>query len=195
MIYDHDRDEPKPEQVVDPAAVEGLNTMLHQVVLSGTGRRANLDGFLVSGKTGTTNDYHDAWFMGFTGNYVAGVWFGNDDYAGMKEMTGGTLPAQTWHEIMAYAHQNVEPKPVPGLPAAPAVAVANTATPTIANGARPPATLSKASVDALTTIATSMHVAEMGRPSTKIQGMSLDPMRDLASTDAIRGTARIIDLR
>ena len=63
-----------------------------------------------AGKTGTTNAYRDAWFDGFTGNYVCTVWFGNDDSTSMNNMTGGSLPARTWHEIMAYAHQGIELK-------------------------------------------------------------------------------------
>jgi penicillin-binding protein 1A len=55
--------------------------------------------------------------MGFTGNFVCGVWFGNDDYTSTNRMTGGALPAQTWHEIMSYAHQGIELKQIPGLPA------------------------------------------------------------------------------
>ena len=71
-------------------------------------------GIKAAGKTGTTNAYRDAWFVGFTGNYRAGVWFGNDDYAPTNRMTGGSLPAMTWQEIMAYAHQGIEIKPIPG---------------------------------------------------------------------------------
>ena len=94
-----------------------MNTMLRQVVVGGTGRAADLPGLPVAGKTGTTNGYHDAWFVGFTGNYVCAIWFGNDDYTAMRDKTtGGSIPAQTWHQIMAYAHEGVEPKPVPGLP-------------------------------------------------------------------------------
>jgi penicillin-binding protein 1A len=85
------------------------------VVEEGTARRAILDGIKSAGKTGTTNAYRDAWFVGFTGNFVCGVWFGNDDYTVMNQMTGGSLPAQTWHEIMAYAHQGIELKAIPGL--------------------------------------------------------------------------------
>ena len=82
-----------------------------------------LDGIRSAGKTGTTNAYRDAWFVGYTGNYVCGVWFGNDDYPPTNRMTGGSLPAMTWHEIMAYAHQGIELKPLPGLPpAAPSTA-------------------------------------------------------------------------
>jgi penicillin-binding protein 1A len=89
--------------------------MMTKVVEEGTARRAILDGIKAAGKTGTTNSYRDAWFVGFTGNFVCGVWFGNDDYTVMHQMTGGSLPAMTWHEIMAYAHQGVELKPIPGI--------------------------------------------------------------------------------
>src|SRR5215831_8252633 len=92
-----------------------MNMMMNKVVEEGTARRAILDGIKAAGKTGTTNAHRDAWFVGFTGNFVCGVWFGNDDYTTMNQMTGGSLPAQTWHEIMAYAHQGIELKPIPGL--------------------------------------------------------------------------------
>jgi penicillin-binding protein 1A len=69
----------------------------------------------IAGKTGTTNAYRDAWFMGFSGNFVCGIWMGNDDYTPTRRMTGGSLPAMTWQKVMAYAHQGVEIKPIPGL--------------------------------------------------------------------------------
>ncbi len=162
VLYDHDRDGPKLEQIVDPEAIGMMNTMLRQVVVGGTGRRADLVGFPTAGKTGTTNNYHDAWFVGFTGNYVGAVWYGNDDYASMKEMTGGSLPAQTWHEIMSFAHANAEPKPLLGLPTPANRVVSGNGEPGTATGggAQPPATLSKASFEALGSIASAMHVAE-----------------------------------
>ncbi len=196
VIYDHDRDEPKPQQVIDPNAIAMMNTMLRQVVLGGTGRRADLEGFQVAGKTGTTNEYHDAWFVGFTGNYVCAVWYGNDDYASMNQMTGGTLPASTWHEIMAYAHQNAEPKPVPGLPAAPVANVARSEPATMGGAARP-IVLSKASIEALGSIASTMHIAEVGRPTAKVQTMreGSGSINDVAVSDAARAASRIINLR
>src|SRR3712207_8537422 len=92
-----------------------MNFMMSKVPEEGTGKRAALEGIRSAGKTGTTNGYRDAWFVGFTGNLVAGVWFGNDDHTSTNNMTGGTLPATAWKEVTAFAHQNLETKPIPAL--------------------------------------------------------------------------------
>jgi penicillin-binding protein 1A len=89
--------------------------MMSHVVSEGTARRAALDGIPTAGKTGTTNNYRDAWFVGYTGNFVCGVWYGNDDYSPTNRMTGGSLPAQTWHDIMTVAHQGIEIKELAGV--------------------------------------------------------------------------------
>ena len=115
LVWRFDRDGPKPKQVISPEVAMDMIKMMNSVVENGTGRRAQLDGVPVCGKTGTTNDWRDAWFVGYTGNFVGAVWMGNDDYSPTKRMTGGTLPAATWHNIMAYAHQGVELRPLPGL--------------------------------------------------------------------------------
>ena len=136
VIYRHDRDAPQP-QVLQQRVVHDMNFMLSKVVEEGTGKRAALEGIRAAGKTGTTNGYRDAWFVGYTGNLVTGVWFGNDDHTSMKEMTGGTLPAMAWKEVMAFAHQNLEIRPIPGLPeSATAVAFASGRAPTSVQNAQ-----------------------------------------------------------
>jgi penicillin-binding protein 1A len=116
-IWRFDRDETrKPTQAIPPQVAADMAGMMNHVVEEGTARRAILDGIRAAGKTGTTNSYRDAWFVGYTGNFVCGVWYGNDDYSPLNRMTGGSLPAQTWHDVMAYAHQGIEIKQVNGLP-------------------------------------------------------------------------------
>ena len=113
VIYRH-ADE-KPEQILSTQVVADMNFMLNKVVEEGTGRRAQLEGIKVAGKSGTTNAYKDAWFVAYTGNFVGAVWFGNDDSTSTNKMTGGSLPAMTWHDVMETAHQGIELKALPGL--------------------------------------------------------------------------------
>jgi penicillin-binding protein 1A len=115
-VWRFDRDGPKPKRVLSQRVAQDMITMMNSVVEHGTAQRARLDGIIAAGKTGTTNAYRDAWFMGYTGNFVCGVWFGNDNYEALNRMTGGSLPAMTWHAIMEYAHQGIEIKQLPGLP-------------------------------------------------------------------------------
>jgi membrane peptidoglycan carboxypeptidase len=100
-----------------------LVAMLYGVVTSGTGRAAAIPGHEAAGKTGTTQDYHDAWFVGFTADYVTTVWIGNDDSSPMKNVTGGTLPATIWHDVMAYAEKGLPSKPLDRSPPQPATEI------------------------------------------------------------------------
>jgi penicillin-binding protein 1A len=106
----------RPQQVISPRVAMEMIGMMNLVVENGTGRRAQLDGLKVAGKTGTTSGFRDAWFVGYTANFVGAVWMGNDDYSPTKRMTGGTIPALIWHNVMAYAHQGIVLQPLPGLP-------------------------------------------------------------------------------
>lgn len=94
---------------VEPQAVETLVGMMQDVIAYGTGRRARIDRPM-AGKTGTSSDYRDAWFMGFSGNYVTGVWMGNDNNKPMNKVTGGTLPAMLWHDYMLSAESTHKPR-------------------------------------------------------------------------------------
>lgn len=121
VIYRQDTNGQQPVPVFPEQAIVDMNSMLTKVVEEGTGRRAILgENIKVGGKTGTTNGYKDAWFCGFTANFNGCVWYGNDDDSSMNNMTGGSLPAQTWHDVMEFAHRGVELKTLPGSPPPPA---------------------------------------------------------------------------
>ena len=115
VFYEHERNGPKPRRVLSEQAVSAMNSILVQIPEWGTGRRAALPGVRSGGKTGTTQGYRDAWYVGFTGNFTAAVWLGNDDFTPTNKVTGGLLPAMTWQRLMAYVHQNLILKPIPGI--------------------------------------------------------------------------------
>lgn len=101
------------KRVINDFAAEQLVYMMNQVVEVGSGRRARMEGWEVAGKTGTTQGARDAWFIGFTADYVAGVWIGYDNNQKLKGTTGGGLPADIWRETMVRVHDGRTPKPLP----------------------------------------------------------------------------------
>jgi penicillin-binding protein 1A len=101
-------------RVVSQTNVGFMNDMLSAVVAQGTGGRAALERHPAAGKTGTTQDSRDAWFVGYTASLVAGVWTGNDDGRPMRDVTGGGLPTMIWHDLMTRAHVGLPAAPLPG---------------------------------------------------------------------------------
>ncbi|WP_170552273.1 transglycosylase domain-containing protein [Ruegeria atlantica] len=103
------------ERVINDKAAKQLTWMMQRVVSEGTGARAQLPGWQVAGKTGTTQAARDAWFIGFTADYVAGVWMGYDDNTPLSGVTGGGLPAEIWKETMLRVTEGMTPTPLPML--------------------------------------------------------------------------------
>jgi penicillin-binding protein 1A len=101
------RPKPKLRRIIAPATDRDMVAMLYGVVTGGTGRAASIPGHETAGKTGTTQDSHDAWFVGFTTDYVAAAWVGNDDSSPTRGVTGGTLPAQIWRQAMTAAEKGL----------------------------------------------------------------------------------------
>ncbi len=101
-------------QVVYPEQLGMMNYMLRQTLESGTAQRATIEGWQAGGKTGTSQNWRDAWFVGYTAHLVAGIWFGNDDGSPTERATGGALSASVWHDFMAKAHEGVTPEELPG---------------------------------------------------------------------------------
>ncbi len=103
------------DRVIPERSAKTLTWMMTKVISEGTGGRARLDGWEVAGKTGTTQAARDAWFIGFTADYVAGVWMGYDDNSPLRGVTGGGLPAEIWRETMLRVHEGMTPRPLPML--------------------------------------------------------------------------------
>ncbi|ADZ68468.1 transglycosylase domain-containing protein [Polymorphum gilvum] len=124
-----------PGKVVDSATVGRMNLMMVETLRTGTGRKALLDDRPAGGKTGTSQEFRDAWFIGYTGNLTTAVWLGNDDNSPTRRATGGSLPAEVWRETMQAAHVG---QPVAGLPGV-ADSLLLAADPAPAGGPIPPA--------------------------------------------------------
>ncbi|GGF03162.1 penicillin-binding protein [Stappia taiwanensis] len=102
-----------PGRVIEPGLLASMNAMMADTLTIGTGRKAQLTDRPAGGKTGTSQDFRDGWFIGYTGSLTTAVWLGNDDNSPTKRATGGSLPAKIWKEVMSAAHQGL---PVAGLP-------------------------------------------------------------------------------
>ncbi|UFZ02366.1 penicillin-binding protein 1A [Bradyrhizobium ontarionense] len=103
----------RPAQVIEPRNAAMMNQMMQETLISGTAKKAEIPGWVAAGKTGTSQDFRDAWFIGYTARLVTGVWLGNDDNSPTRKTTGGGLPVDVWTRFMRSAHQGV---PVAALP-------------------------------------------------------------------------------
>jgi len=112
----YERRDAQTQPVIADTVRRDLTAMLYNVVISGTGTAARLPDREAAGKTGTTQDYRDAWFVGFTPDYVASVWVGNDDDSPMRKVTGGLVPAALWKQVMTVAEQGLPPRPLDRTP-------------------------------------------------------------------------------
>src|SRR5205085_3016732 len=104
-----------PGRIIDPRYVGMMNAMMRETLTIGTARSAQLPGWPAAGKTGTSQDFRDAWFIGYTSQIVTGVWLGNDDASPMRKATGGGLPVEIWSRVMKAAHQGVAVAALPGV--------------------------------------------------------------------------------
>ncbi|MEA1835026.1 transglycosylase domain-containing protein [Methylobacterium durans] len=102
-------------RVIEPNAVGMMNAMMHETFVIGTAKKGDIPGWDLAGKTGTSQDFRDAWFIGYSGNLVTGVWLGNDDGEPTKKASGGNLPVEIWKTYMTVALKGQAPVPLPGM--------------------------------------------------------------------------------
>jgi penicillin-binding protein 1A len=139
VLYQH-KQPPLTPVAANPALSE-LTGMMRTVLTEGTGTKARIAGYDLAGKTGTTSDYKDAWFAGFTGGFTTVVWMGRDDNAAMRRITGGGAPAELWRSYMVKALKRLPVTPIPAGPPPPPPPLPEAgAQPAAAPGQAPPAT-------------------------------------------------------
>ena len=102
-------------RVIEPSAAGAMNAMMHETFVTGTAKKGDIPGWDLAGKTGTSQDFRDAWFVGYSGTLVTGVWLGNDDGEPTKKASGGNLPVDIWKTYMGQALKGQAPVPLPGL--------------------------------------------------------------------------------
>jgi penicillin-binding protein 1A len=120
LLYQHKDD--NLGRIIEASYAGMMNGMMQETLLTGTARKAELPGWPAAGKTGTSQDFRDAWFIGYTGHLIAGVWLGNDDSSPTKKTTGGGLPVEIWSKFMKTAHQGVPVVGLPGVGSGPLIA-------------------------------------------------------------------------
>ncbi len=113
VLYDHAAQRVEKVAVIGSPALPYMVQMMRQVIAAGTGVGARINGYDLAGKTGTTSDYRDAWFIGYTGGFTAAVWLGRDDNTPMRRVTGGSAPAEIWRNFMAAALPRLKIQAIP----------------------------------------------------------------------------------
>ncbi|MEZ5783569.1 MAG: transglycosylase domain-containing protein [Rhizobiaceae bacterium] len=176
-------------RVLSPAVVGMMNAMMTETLAAGTARKAAF-AWPAAGKTGTSQNSRDAWFIGYTSNLTTGVWFGNDDGKPMKHVTGGALPALAWHEFMVAAHEGVPVARLPGgwsggagvgAPPTPAVAVGSDNRGSQTTARRPKADVENASAPRNSD---PTETSSIKRPSV---GVGASAKKDVSILDIILG--------
>jgi penicillin-binding protein 1A len=114
VLYDHGADPGQRAAAIGQPALAYMIQMMRQVIAAGTGARARIGGYDLAGKTGTTSDYKDAWFIGFTGGFTTAVWVGRDDSTPMRKVTGGGAPAEIWRNFMVTTLPRLHAEGIPG---------------------------------------------------------------------------------
>lgn len=110
----YSRSQPGHGRVISPPHVAAMNQMMQETLLTGTAKRASIPNWPAGGKTGTSQDFRDAWFVGYTGALVTGVWLGNDDSSPTKKASGSNMPVDVWNKFMRAAHENLQVVDLPG---------------------------------------------------------------------------------
>ena len=169
VLYEHNAQ--SLGRVIDPRHVGMMNAMLQETLAVGTARKASLPGWPAAGKTGTSQDFRDAWFVGYTAHLVTAVWLGNDDGAPTKHVTGGGLPVDIWSRFMRAAHQSVPVAALPGPPAGLLAGLFNNNGSNMRAGTAPSASYSTYPTDDVPRPPASVGAVAANRPAPRERGI------------------------